>query len=157
MTPFMSCASSHFIAWNEAIYSDVADASVHYSAGAVVGFTSIKNYLVDCIRKADLDFSDCPGNAFNVLVDQENASPESPLKEAAVSTGGTNYNFPYHGKAAAADATASQVAKALGWDETIWDLSGKLPFFKGGSAPVIIDDDNAGGQLPDFDDNEFYN
>ena len=145
------------IAWNESIYSDVADASVHYSAGAIVGFTSIKNYLQDCVRKADLVFSDCPGNAFNVLYDQENASPESPLKESVQSTGSTNYNVPYHGKAAAAGATASQVAKALGWDESVWDLSGNLPFFKGASAPVENPDVNPGGQLPDFDENEFYN
>ena len=128
----------------------MADASVHYSAGAVVGFTSVKNYLVDCYRKPDLAFSDCPGNTTNLLVDQENASPDSPLKEVAVSPGSTNYNFPYHGKAAKAGATASEVAKALGWDETIWDLSGALPFFVGGDAPIVIIDDNAGGQLPDF-------
>ena len=144
------------IAWNDAIYSDVADNSVHYSAGAIVGFTSIKNYLQDCVRKPDLSFSDCPGNSFNVLYDQENASPESPLKEAVQSTGGTNYNYPYHGKAAAEGATASQVAKALGWDESIWDLSGSLPFFKGASAPAENPDVNPGGQLPDFGENEFY-
>ena len=144
------------IAWNEAIYSDVADASVHYSAGAIVGFTSVKNYLQDCFRKPDLSFSDCPGNAFNVLYDQENASPESPLQEAVQSTGGTNYNFPYHGKAAAAGTTCSQVAKALGWDESVWDLSGDLPFFKGASAPAENPDVNPGGQLPDFGENEFY-
>jgi hypothetical protein len=145
------------IAWNEAIYSDVTDDGVHYSAGAIVGFTSVKNYLQDCRRKADLVFSDCPGNSFNVLYDQENATPDSPLKEAVQSTGGTNYNFPYHGKAAAEGATASQVAKELGWDESVWDLSGTLPFFKGASAPVENPDVNPGGQLPDFDEHEFYN
>ena len=143
------------IAWNEAVYSDVTDASVHYSSGAVVGFTSLKNFLVDCVRRPDLNFSDCPGNSFNVLYDQENGTPDSPLKEAVQSTGDTNYNFPYHGKAAAAGETASQVAKRLGWDENIWDLTGSLPFFKGGDAPVV--DDNAGGQLPDFDEHDFYN
>lgn len=145
------------IAWNEAIYSDVTDDGVHYSAGAIAGFTSVKNYLQDCRRKADLVFSDCPGNSFNVLYDQENATPDSPLKEAVQSTGGTNYNFPYHGKAAAEGATASQVAKELGWDESVWDLSGTLPFFKGASAPVENPDVNPGGQLPDFDEHEFYN
>ena len=78
------------------------------------------------------------------------------MKESAQSTGGTNYNFPYHGKAAKQGATASEVAKALGWDETIWDLSGALPFFVGGDAPIVIVDDNAGAQLPDFDEYEFY-
>ena len=144
------------IAWNEAIYSDVADESVHYSAGAIVGFTSLKNYLQDCKRKPDLAFSDCPGNSFNVLYDQDNATPDSPLKEAVQTTGSTNYNFPYHGKAAAAGSTASQVAKDLGWDPAIWDFSGTLPFFKGASAPVENPDVNPGGQLPDFGENEFY-
>jgi hypothetical protein len=141
------------IAWNESIYSDVADEGVHYSAGAIVGFTSVKNYHVDCVRKADLVFSDCPGNSFNVLYDQGNSSPDSPLVEAVEG----QYNFPYHGKAAAKGATASDVAKSLGWDESVWDLSGTLPFFKGASAPVENPDVNPGGQLPDFDENEFYN
>jgi hypothetical protein len=145
------------IAWNEAIYSDVTDDGVHYSAGAIVGFTSVKNYLQDCRRKPDLAFSDCPGNSFNVLYDQDNATPDSPLKESVQSTGGTNYNFPYHGKTAPAGASASQVAKDLGWDGSIWDFSGPLPFFKGASAPVENPDVNPGGQLPDFDEHEFYN
>ena len=136
------------IAWNQSIYSDVADQSVHYSAGAIVGYTALKNYHIDCYRRADLAFSDCPGNTTNALFDQNNSSPESPLVEKAESPGSTNYNFPYHGKAAAAGATASQVAKALGWSEEVWDLSGDLPFFKGGDAPVS--DDTTGGQLPDF-------
>ena len=145
------------IAWNDAIYSDVADDAVHYSAGAIVGFTALKNYHVDCYRKPDLNFSECAGNSFNVLGDQENSSPDNPLREVAESTGGTNYNFPYHGKAAAAGATVSQIAKTLGWDEEIWDLSGAFPFFKGGDAPVIIVDDESNGQLPDFDEHEFFN
>ena len=33
----------------------------------------------------------------------------------------------FNGKAAAAGKTASQVAKEIGWDETIWDLSGEIP------------------------------
>lgn len=143
------------IAWNNAVFSDVKDDGVHYSAGAVVGFTSLKNYHVDCFRRADLDFSDCPGNNTNALVDHENSSPDTPLVEKAVSPGSTNYNFPYHGKSAAAGATASQVAKNLGWDESIWDLSGPMPLFKGGLAP--IQDVDTGGQLPDFGENDFYN
>ncbi len=140
------------IAWNKAVYTDLSDddKDVHYSAGAIVGSTALKNYHIDCYRKADFIFKECPANTTNVLYDQANSSPDTPLVEAAVSPGDKNYNFPYHGKAAAAGATASQVAKALGWSETIWDLSGELPFFKGGSAPVVIVDDNAGGQLPDF-------
>lgn len=139
------------IAWNERIYSDVTDNSEHYSAGAIVGYTALKNYHIDCYRKADLDFSDCPGNN-NDLYDQANSSPESPLVEAVTGT----YNFPYHGKAAPAGATISDVAKSLGWDEGIWVLTDALPHFKGSSAPVEKQDVNPGGQLPGFGDNEFY-
>lgn len=147
------------IAWNKAVYTDLPDDdnAVHFSAGAIVGSTALKNYHIDCYRMAELIFKECPANTTNVLYDQDNSSPDNPLKEAAQTPGATNYNYPYHGKAAPAGATASQVAKTLGWDETIWDLSGALPFFKGGDAPVIIVDDEADGQLPDFDENEFFN
>lgn len=140
------------IVWSKSIESDVTDEAEHYSAGAIIGYTALKNYHVDCYRRADLEFKECPGNAGNVLCDHGNSSPEQPLN---VGLSGT-YIFPYHGKAAAAGDTASSVAKKLGWDETLWDLSGNVPFFKGASAPVEDPDVPSEGQLPDFDDNEFY-
>ena len=59
------------------------------------------------------------------------------------------------GKAAPAGKTLSEVAKGLGWSTSIWDFSGEVPVLKaktGGS-----DSSDANGQLPDFDENEFYN
>ena len=44
----------------------------------------------------------------------------------------------YHGKAAAAGATVSSVAKTLGWSETVWDLSGTLPVLKQYSGYIFI-------------------
>ena len=35
-----------------------------------------------------------------------------------------------HGTAAAAGATVSSLATSLGWDTTIWDLSGTFPVLK---------------------------
>jgi hypothetical protein len=61
------------------------------------------------------------------LFDQENvegAAPASPEYSSETT------QRAYHGKAAAADATASSVAKTLGWDEAIWDLSGAVPALK---------------------------
>lgn len=144
------------IAWNEYVKTDIADSDVseHYSAGAIIGYTALKNYQADCYRRSDMVFKDCPGNSGNILVDQANSSPENPLSLGGLS--GT-YVFPYHGKAAGAGETASDVAKRLGWDETVWDLSGPLPFFKGASGPIEDPDVPSGGQLPDFDENEFYN
>ena len=61
----------------------------------------------------------------STLVDQDDCVGLLP------SLGGTaNPNRAYQGKAAAADATISSVAKSIGWDETIWDLSGELPVLK---------------------------
>ena len=37
---------------------------------------------------------------------------------------------PYHGKAAPAGATCSDVAKSLNWPEDVWDLSGEMPKLK---------------------------
>lgn len=142
------------IAWNSSIKSRnfAEGTNDHYSGGAIIGFTSIKNYLIDCVRKADLDFTDYTD--INVPYDQENAGPSSPL---AIAVSGP-YNYPYHGKAAAAGATLSSVAKGLGWPADIWDFSGDIPVHKSGASGPIDEkpDVDAGGQLPDFEENELY-
>ena len=54
------------------------------------------------------------------------------IENGALSPDSANhqYNYPWHGTAAAAGKTASAVAKDLGWDEAIWDLSGAEPKLK---------------------------
>lgn len=117
------------IAWNNSIHakSQTPGDMSHYSGGAIVGFTSTHNYLTDCMRKADLDFVDY-SDLFG-LYDQENASPSTPLVTNVVD--GANYNYPYHGKAAAPGKTLSQVARELGWSETCWNFSGSIPALTG--------------------------
>ena len=81
---------------------------------------------MNCFRKADLQFTDVA----MTLVDHddyENGRP--PLPDYGDVTADNN-QYAYHGKAAAADATVSSIAKSIGWDETIWDLSGSLPVLK---------------------------
>ena len=123
---------NHFegcIAWNTLLKSDfVPDTSEHYSSGAVVGATAIKNYLVNCWRKPDLDFRDCPKNAelgTYAPFDQEDANPSTPMVKGA----GT-YAYAYHGKAAATGKTLSQVAQEIGWSAEVWDFSGETPKLK---------------------------
>lgn len=115
------------IAWNKFIKTTL-EISDEYkengSSGVIVGYTSVKNYLKDCYRKADIDFQEVWTG--NVPYDQENASPEAPLTEAKPQ----KYNFPYHGKAAAAEATISSVAQSLGWSSEIWDFSTETPKLK---------------------------
>ena len=91
------------IAWNDAINA----AGTKYGSGAIIGLGGAGEFK-DCYRKADLAFSD------------------SANTTAGAATTVTSYT----GKAAAADATASKVAKDLKWDETIWDLSGSVPALK---------------------------
>lgn len=137
------------IAWNNRIESNATDGNEHYSNGAIVGSTAIKNYLADCYRRADLVFINCPKNEAYVLTDQENASPSNPLVK-----GTGTYNYAYNGKAAPSGATCSSVAQSLGWSADIWDFSGALPKHKtSGETPG---DQSATGQLPDFEISVFF-
>ena len=116
------------IAWNTELKSNNADTSEHYSSGTVIGATAVKNYLVGCVRKPDINFVDCAGNADtgNYLpFDQEDSDPDHPMTKGA----GT-YAFAYHGKAAGATETLSQVAQRIGWSADVWDFSGDTPKLK---------------------------
>ncbi len=112
------------IAWNKNITCN-RSGNNKWAPGAVVGAANVAVTLTDCYRRADMNLVDAAGAM--VLVDHENVSNATPpfpsyLENATQAA--------YHGKAAAADATCSSVAKSLGWDETIWDLSGAFPTLK---------------------------
>ena len=62
----------------------------------------------------------------NTQFDQEDVDANNPLVVNHI----VQYYLPYHGKAAAATETASAVAKRIGWDTTVWDLSGDKPVLK---------------------------
>ena len=140
------------VAWNTFVRSNsfLAGDKSHYSGGAVVGFTATHNFLTDCVRKPEFDFLDY--SDLFVLYDQENASEETPL--VVVEVEGANYNFPYHGKAAAAGKTLSQVAQELGWSSEVWDFSGDYPVHVG-QPPLVVDQAGSNGQLGDFGENPF--
>ena len=99
---------SNCIAWN----SEVA-ATTNSLVGAVIGSLEKSGEYSSCVRKSDLAVA----GTTVALADQDDITTVSA-------------NTAYHGKAAAADATASSVAKTLGWDEAIWDLSGAVPALK---------------------------
>lgn len=140
------------VAWNEEITATNTDDQDHYSSGAIAGYISTRSYLRNCWRKADLNFNECATQSANVLYDMPDVSVEAPLVQAA---GTRVFNYPYHGKAAAATQTLSALAKNLGWSTSIWDFSGDLPVFKAVD-PAGGSDVNAGGQLPDFGENVIY-
>lgn len=120
------------IAWNDKIRATNDDGSpAHYSSGAIVGFTAIYNTHTDGYRKYDLDFKDYPALAdINQLVDQPNSDADNPLLVGTSNLASGMYCYPYHGKASGKDETLCDVARRLGWDETIWDLSGDKPVLK---------------------------
>ncbi|MCQ2136445.1 MAG: hypothetical protein MJY67_05965 [Bacteroidales bacterium] len=117
------------IAWG-AIESTLADGqtpATGYSSGAVLGCTVYKSTLSNCWRKPDMSFRAFPEETgYNTLFDQEDSSPASPY----VKVGTETYYMPYHGKAASEGETISDVAARIGWDTTIWDLSGAEPKLK---------------------------
>ena len=142
------------IAWNDEIKSRATDGAEHYSSGVIVGFTATQNYLVNCFRKADIVFSECPVNAElgYVVTNQGNAGPGAPL------VCGTNtYDFAYHGLAAPADATVTSLARSLGWSDSVWDFSTPIPTLKAGTGGGGDENVNAGGQLPDYPEHDFFN
>ena len=101
----------------------------YWSSGAIAAYTATHNYLVDCYHHPNLSFSDYTPDF--TLYDQENASPSSALSLSNPNESTYKHYAPYHGKAADAGKTLSQVAKQLGWDETVWDLSGSIPVLTG--------------------------
>ena len=131
------------IAWNSAVQTITTDSNEHYSSGAIVGYTAIKNYLSDSFRKSDLTFIECPGNIDRGygMTDQANASPSKPLVRQSSNT----YDYAYHGKAAAAGKTLSQVAQNLGWNSTIWDFSGPIPQLTGEA--IFVDNTQESGAV----------
>ena len=109
------------IAWGE---SKTNRSEGQYSPGAIVGNIKLEGTFKDCWRKADMSFTD----VIMKLVDHENVEKGFP---AFPDYNTTDQNqCAYHGRAAAADATISSVAKTIGWDENIWDLSGDVPALK---------------------------
>ena len=112
------------IAWNKEIVCK-RGALDKWAPGGIIGAANKAGKFAKCYRRADMVLTDLEGGM--VLVDQDDidgATPPAP----AYST--SNTQFAYHGKAAAANATVSSVAKSIGWDETVWDLSGDVPVLK---------------------------
>ena len=105
---FADSKVSNCIAWNADLTANTASL-----VGAVIGSLEKNGEYASCVRRADMVV-----NGTSVAV-----ADHDDITTVAAATA-------YHGKAAAADATASSVAKTLGWDEAIWDLSGALPTLK---------------------------
>ena len=115
---------SDCIAWNENIICN-RTANNKWAPGAVVGAANTTVTLADCYRRADMNFYDKAGAM--TLSDQDNVTNAVPPTPAYLDN---VTQAAYHGKAAGAEETLSQVALRIGWSEDIWDLSGDVPALK---------------------------
>ena len=117
-----SSTVSGCIAWNEKVVCG-RTANDLYAPGAIAGCAQEKGTYANCWRRADMTFTD----PYITLWDQPDyVDAMPPLPDYSTLT----HQCAYHGKAAAAGATLSSVAKSIGWDETVWDLSGNVPVLK---------------------------
>jgi len=124
------------IAWNNLTVTEVTEDGP--TSSGIIGFTSIYNTGSNCWRNPNMKlnlpnggFAEGeynPGGKFNTLFDQNDFSESSPLPDTFADPSAKLYRAPYHGKAATVSASA--LAKKIGWDETIWDLSGEIPALK---------------------------
>lgn len=108
------------IAWNEVISNDAPNISGGYSCGAICGAVAKQSTLTNNYRRADMKFTEVKAEGSYTLCDHANADALTPA----------GARCEYHGVAAPAGATCSQVAKSLNWPEDVWDLSGELPVLK---------------------------
>jgi hypothetical protein len=104
-------------AWNPSITA-TRDAADKYSSGAIAASVSGKNTFTGNFRNPALVLTD-PFRTIQNHEDLAAATPEGDANQHA-----------FDGKPAAESATVSSLAKAAGWDETVWDLSGNLPKLK---------------------------
>lgn len=118
-----SSSITNCIAWNKTIDCTKRIGYDKYAPGAILGCAQENGTYSGCWRRYDMILLD----NWEELEDQDdyvNAMPPLPSYSTAT------HQQAYHGKAAAADATISSVAKSLGWPEDIWDLSGEAPTLK---------------------------
>lgn len=121
---------SKCIAWNKNITCN-RNSNAKWSPGAVVGAANVAVTLTDCYRRADMNFYDKAGAmTLSEHNNVSNAMPPFPGYTSSFAVGDKPTQAAYHGKAAAADATISSVARTLGWSADIWDLSKDMPTLK---------------------------
>lgn len=116
------------VVWSDKIWCDAVTAGdlSHYSSGIVVGTARVGEApytFMDCVYRPGIKFQDYTD--LNPLYDCPNVENGTVPQAAA----GGDHNYPWNGVASTAK-TASEAAKALGWDEAIWDLSGDEPKLK---------------------------
>ena len=110
------------VVWCTEIKATSAAADGKYASGIVIGSinTNGPKHFANCLYSPAIDFVD------GRYPDNTKKDTDDIISDAF--TG--NVRTYWHGKAAATGTSAAAAAKSLGWDETIWDLSGTEPVLK---------------------------
>lgn len=120
------------IAWNSSI-STTGSKTSFYGSGVVIGYTKNRHEVADNFRKSDIVYDvkylDLDNQAAPVF-DCRNFNDANPFVWTDLQNPWGQYYQPYHGIAAGASETVSDVARRVGWSEKVWDLSGPLPVLK---------------------------
>lgn len=118
------------IAWNPSVTAtSTGDVNTVGGSGVIVGFTSFYNTLNNGWRSPNLVFT-ASDTVNNVAVDQPDCSPSSPFVMGTTPGTAGKYGCPYHGKVASGSDTVTSLAISMGWDSSVWNLTGNLPTLK---------------------------
>lgn len=119
----------HCIFWG-AITSRMGIGSGNLSTGAIVGKSATNNIFTNCWRKPGMTFTNYSDTQYNVLFDMPDTDAGHALDFSASTANPQSlgqYYYPYHGKAAAAGKTISDVAAEIGWSSSVWSFEHDEP------------------------------
>lgn len=117
------------IFWGE-ISNRMGATASNLSSGAIVGKSAKKNIYSNCYRKAGMTFVAYSDSQYNALFDMPDTDSSHALDYSASTADPQSlgqYYWPYHGKAAGASETISDVAVRLGWSESVWSFEHDEP------------------------------
>ena len=121
-------------------------------SGTVIGYCSLKDTYTNCYRHPAFGNNDasqtrfyCANEPNELPVDQGlSINASNPITAGIKGTTSAKgplsmkYTYPFHGNVAGNDCdTMTKLAIQLGWNTTIWDLSGDYPTLKNNPEPTL--------------------
>ena len=119
------------IAWPSKVNTSAKEGQ--WSSSPMIGVSSFANTYTNLYYNPDVVVAD---PYFTENWSHADVSPASPMTAEFAGVGQWNASYncylasSYCGRPAPAGSTISSVAKTLGWDESVWNLSGSVPTLK---------------------------
>ena len=136
-------------AYNSSITGTQTDEG--YGSGTIAGFVIVNNTFTNCYRHPAFGNNDagqtrfsCANEPNELPVDQGlNIDSSNPITAGIVGTTSAKgmlsmkYTYPFHGNVADNSYdTMTKLAKYLGWDTAVWDLTGNHPTLNRNPEPI---------------------